>query len=381
MDMRRAFPRTYARRKSASPLDVVRLSGSDESMIHFLGIETSCDETAAAVVSVGGNVLSNVVYSQIADHAPYGGVVPEIAARAHVERLPGVVERALAEAGIGWDEVDGIAVTSEPGLASALLVGVAAAKALAMRLDRPLIAVHHIEAHLRSVFLAEAPALDPAEPVVVLVVSGGHTALFLLPRAAEAPRLLGHTLDDAAGEALDKGAKLLGLEYPGGPAIERAAEGGDPDRVPFPRGRLTSAEDCGGLDPALCFSFSGLKTALLYYLRDHPEGREEPARRDVAASYEAAVVGALTERVERALDHTGARQVAAAGGVARNRRLRTRLTELAARRGARIALAPPPFCTDNAAMVAAVAAAGLGRTVWPPSALEIAPVSPLGGPA
>ncbi len=343
-------------------------------MIHFLGIETSCDETAAAVVSSSGRVLSNIVYSQIADHAPFGGVVPEIASRAHVEWLPGIVRQALTEAGLAWGEIDGIAVTSEPGLASSLLVGVTAAKALALRLDRPLVAVNHIEAHLRSVFLGESP-LDPAAATVALVVSGGHTCLIeLAPDGA--PRLLGQTLDDAAGEALDKGAKLLGLGYPGGPAIEAAAGGGDPNRVAFPRGGVASAIE--GFDPALCFSFSGLKTALRYYLRDHPDARDALSLPHVAASYEQAVVSALVERLEAALERTGAPQAAAAGGVARNRRLRAQLAEMAARRGIRLGLAAPEFCADNAAMVAAVAAAGFGRTVRPVAGLEVRPSAPIG---
>lgn len=343
-------------------------------MIYFLGIETSCDETAAAVVSATGRVLSNVVYSQIAEHEPFGGVVPEIASRAHVERLPEIVERALAEAGISWAEVDGIAVTSEPGLASSLLVGVTAAKALALRLDRPLVAINHIEAHLRSVFLGDSP-LDPATPTVALVVSGGHTCLIAL-EGDGSPRLLGQTLDDAAGEALDKGAKLLGLGYPGGPAIEREGAAGDPNRILFPRGEVASAPE--GLDPALCFSFSGLKTALRYHLRDHPEALAPDQRPHVAASYEAAVVASLVERLEAALDRAGAPQAAAAGGVARNRRLRARLAEMAERRGVRLGLAAPEFCADNAAMVAAVAAAGYGHTVRPIAALEVRPTAPIG---
>ncbi len=344
-------------------------------MICFLGIETSCDETAAAVVTSAGRVLSNVVHSQIALHQPHGGVVPEIASRAHVELLPGIVERAISEAGIAWDEIDGIAVTSEPGLASALLVGVAAAQALALRLDRPLVAVNHIEAHLRSIFLGEGCPLDRALPTVALVVSGGHTCLIELS-PDRAPRLLGQTLDDAAGEALDKGAKLMGLGYPGGPAIEAAAAGGDSKRVAFPRGGVTSAIE--GLDPALCFSFSGLKTALRYYLRDHPEALNAEHLPHVAASYEEAVVSVLVERLESALTKTGASQAAAAGGVARNRRLRSRLAEMAARRGVRLGLAAPEFCSDNAAMVAAVAAAGFGRSVRPIGALDIRPTAPIG---
>lgn len=343
-------------------------------MIHFLGIETSCDETAAAVVSATGRVLSNVVYSQIAEHEPFGGVVPEIASRAHVERLPEIVERALAVAGISWAEVDGIAVTSEPGLASSLLVGVTAAKALALRLDRPLVAVNHIEAHLRSVFLGDSP-LNPAAPTVTLVVSGGHTCLIAL-EGNGSPRLLGQTLDDAAGEALDKGAKLLGLGYPGGPAIEREGAAGDPHRIAFPRGAVASAPD--GRDPATCFSFSGLKTALRYFVRDHPEALAADQRPHVAASYEAAVVAALVERLEAALERTGAPQAAAAGGVARNRRLRARLTEMAEQRGVRLGLAAPEFCADNAAMVAAVAAAGYGRTVRPIAELDVRPTAPIG---
>ncbi len=346
--------------------------------MNVLGIETSCDETAAAVVADGRRVLSDVLFSQVAQHRPFGGVVPELASRSHTEVLPGIVRRAVGESGVGWAGIDAVAATHGPGLASSLLVGVVAAKALGLALRRPLLAVHHLEAHLYSVYLADPPPARD-EPLLALVVSGGHTCLLALEPGA-GYRLLGQTLDDAAGEALDKGANLLGLGYPGGPAIERAAEGGDPGFVAFPRGQAPAGLPgaAPSLERDLCFSFSGLKTALRYYLKDHPDPSARGTLAHVAASYQEAVVEALVERLRRAAERTGADRIACAGGVARNRRLRGRLEETARALGARLHLAPPAFCTDNAAMVAAAAGGGYGRPVEDPDALDIHPGLSLG---
>jgi N6-L-threonylcarbamoyladenine synthase len=336
--------------------------------VNVLGIETSCDETAAAVVRDGREVLSSVVLSQVDLHRPYGGVVPEIASRSHVENLPAVIEAAVARARVPWGGVDAVAFTYGPGLATSLLVGIAAAKGLALSLGKPLCAVSHIEAHIYSVFLSPgAPAVEHVCPLVALVVSGGHTCLVRM----EGPgchELLGQTIDDAAGEAFDKGANLLGLGYPGGPAIERASRGGRSDYVRFPRGRQRKDRmRLEGVDPALCFSFSGLKTSLRYYLREHAaaadaEGNE---RASVAASYQEAIVDALASRCERAL--SGARCLAAGGGVTLNRRLRERLTALARARNVRLLLAEPAYCADNAAMIAGLAGAGQG--LWGAAAM------------
>jgi N6-L-threonylcarbamoyladenine synthase len=320
--------------------------------MNVLGIETSCDETAAAVVRDGRHVLSNVVLSQIAQHAPYGGVVPEIAARSHVECLPGVIEKAVTDADLDWPDIDTLAVTYGPGLASSLLVGMAAAKALAQRLGRPLIAINHLEAHLYSIFLdPDLPGPDKLCPLLILLVSGGHSCLVRMMGLGQYA-LLGQTLDDAAGEAFDKGATLLGLGYPGGPEIQRSSEGGDPAFVKFPRGRPT--KPISALDPNVCFSFSGLKTALLYYLKDHPDA----AVPDVAASYQEAIVDSLLDRTSRALN--GDQCLAAVGGVALNARLRDRLGELANDAGLRYIPAGRAYCTDNAAMIAGLAGAGRG---------------------
>ncbi|MGQ9663476.1 MAG: tRNA (adenosine(37)-N6)-threonylcarbamoyltransferase complex transferase subunit TsaD [Kiritimatiellia bacterium] len=329
--------------------------------MNVLGIETSCDETASAVVRDGTCVLSNVVFSQVALHAPYGGVVPEIASRCHVETLPGIIEEAVQRSNLDWNAIEAVAATYGPGLAPSLLVGVSAAKGLALRLDRPLFLTNHIEAHIYSIFVGpQAPQPSEVCPLLVLVVSGGHTALVRMEELGRY-RILGQTVDDAAGEAFDKGANLLGLGYPGGPAIDRMSRGGDPAFVKFPRGRQREARcRLPGLDPDLCFSFSGLKTALLYYLREHPvcTGREEVA--SLAASYQEAIVDALVERCDRALSDE--RFLAAVGGVALNRRLRTKLKDLAERRNANLILAEPQYCADNAAMVAGLAGKGCGIT-------------------
>ncbi len=348
--------------------------------MNILGIETSCDETAAAVVADGRRVLSNVVFSQIDQHRPYGGVVPEVASRCHVERLPGILREAVESSRLGWGDLDAVAVTCGPGLASALLVGVAAAKALALRLERPLIAVNHLAGHLESVFLGEGVPDGLAEREgLALLVSGGHTSLVQV-RGRARPRLVGQTLDDAAGEALDKGAKLLHLGYPGGPVIERVAVGGNRSYVRFPRGPLAAPGEvaAGGLDRDLCFSFSGLKTALLYRLRDHPEDSVGEPMRDLVASYQEAVVDALIGRVRLAATRLRPAWLACAGGVARNRRLRERLGETAEWLQLPLLLARPEFCTDNAAMIAAAAGSGRGCRVDPPSALDVRPSFPLG---
>ena len=333
--------------------------------MNVLGIETSCDETSAAVVRDGTVVLSNVVYSQIAQHRPYGGVVPEIASRSHVEEIGGIVSKAMADAGLDWKDLDAVAVTYGPGLASSLLVGLAAAKALALRLAKPMVPVNHVEAHLFSLFLGEeSPRPETACPLVALMVSGGHTALVRMDKVGRY-HLLGQTLDDAAGEALDKGANLMKLGYPGGPEIEKVATGGDPTYVKFPRGVVANPRDdrIGDLDPRLCFSFSGLKTALLYYLKDHPQVLTDGTLKHVAASYQEAAFDALLSRTERALQQERVSFFGCVGGVAKNQRLREKLVGLAKKYDLQLLLAPMAYCTDNAAMVAALAGAtGLSAT-------------------
>lgn len=344
----------------------------------LLGIESSCDETAAAVVRAGREVLSSVVNSQIASHRPYGGVVPEIASREHVGNLPVVVAEAVARAGLGWGRIDAIAVTHGPGLVSSLLIGLSGARALGQALGKPVWGVNHLEAHIAGVFLdPAAPAPAAAGPILVLLVSGGHSALIEMLSVGDY-RILGQTLDDAAGECLDKGANLLGLGYPGGPVIERAAQGGDPAFVKFPRGleHAKGRKTGNGLNIAMCLSFSGLKTALLYHLKKHPQDRETHLA-DLAAAYQAAVMDSLAARAERALVATGARALACVGGVAKNAVLRGKLEALTRRHGAQLLLTPLAYCTDNAAMVAAAAGlrelAGLGN----PPALEADPSLPL----
>lgn len=307
----------------------------DESTV-ILGIETSCDETAAAVVMGGTDVLSSVVSSQIDIHARFGGVVPEIASRAHLEIIRPVIDEALETAGVHNERIDAVAVTVGPGLIGALLVGVAAAKATAFALDRPLIGVNHLEAHLYAALLDDP---DLEFPAVVLLVSGGNTLLLSMD-APGSYRLLGATIDDAAGEAFDKIARFLDLGYPGGPAIDRAAQSGNPTAIDFPRAMLHDGFD---------FSFSGLKTAVTNHVRKHPD----VATNDVAASFQAAVVDVLVAKVLRAARETSARSVVLGGGVAANSLLRSEVERLAGAGGFRVALPSRAMCTDNAAMIAA----------------------------
>jgi N6-L-threonylcarbamoyladenine synthase len=301
-----------------------------------LGIETSCDETAAALVMGGGDVLSSVVSSQIELHATFGGVVPEIASRAHLELLNPVIARAIVEGGVDDRRIDAIACTIGPGLIGALLVGVSAAKALALAWDVPFVGVNHLEAHLYSALLDD-PSIEL--PIVVLLVSGGHTMLVEMIAPGEY-RVLGQTIDDAAGEAFDKVARFLGLGYPGGPAIERAAASGDPEAIAFPRAMR---------DDGLDFSFSGLKTAVLNHVRAHPDVETT----DVAASFQAAVVDVLVHKARKAARSVGAKGLALGGGVAANSELRERLLDACTDDGLRGFLPSRAMCTDNAAMIAA----------------------------
>ncbi|MCU0270120.1 MAG: tRNA (adenosine(37)-N6)-threonylcarbamoyltransferase complex transferase subunit TsaD [Acidimicrobiales bacterium] len=300
-----------------------------------LGIETSCDETAAAVVVDAHHVVSSVVSSQVDLHARFGGVVPEIASRAHVELLAPVVAQAMIEAGVDGD-VDAVAATVGPGLIGSLLVGVSAAKTLALVWGVPFVGVNHLEAHLYASFLEEP---DLPLPVVVLLVSGGHTLLVLM-EAHGRYRLLGGTIDDAAGEAFDKVARFLGLGYPGGPAIDRVATQGDPAAIAFPRAIPDEAYD---------FSFSGLKTAVINHVRKHPE----VVTADVAASFQEAVVDVLVTKTLAAAQQHGASGICLAGGVAANSRLRERVLDTCVQHGLHPFLPSPSMCTDNAAMVAA----------------------------
>lgn len=306
----------------------------------ILGLETSCDETAAAVVR-GHGVMCSLLHSQHEVHGKFGGVVPELASRRHVEKVEAVLRAAMDGAGARWSDLDAVAVTRGPGLAGALLVGVSVGKALAYALGIPLIGVNHLEGHIVSAWI-EQP--DFPMPCVVLVVSGGHTHLFLASPDGSY-ELLGRTLDDAAGEAFDKGAKMLGLGYPGGPAIDRLAREGDARRVRFPRPHLRS----GSLD----FSFSGLKTSLLYYLRDAKRAGRSPVIADVAAGYQEAIVEVLVEKAFAAVRRCRVGALAVVGGVSANSRLRALLHERASERGVRMVLPSLTYCTDNAAMIAA----------------------------
>ena len=310
-----------------------------------LGIETSCDETAAAVVERAHLVRSSVVSSQVERHAPFGGVVPEIAGRAHVEQMVPVIAEALVSAGAEGADLDAVAATTGPGLAGSLLIGVSAAKALSLVWDVPFVSVNHLEAHLYASFLEEP---DLELPLVVLLVSGGHTMLVLMEDHCRY-RLLGSTLDDAAGEAFDKVARYLGLGYPGGPAIDELAVEGDPSAFAYPRSMVQENPSTLPEDRRFAFSFSGLKTAVVNHVRNEPGAPTA----DVAASFQEAVVDALVTKARWAVEATGAKGMCLGGGVAANSRLRERFLDTCGDLGVRAFLPSRAMCTDNAAMVAA----------------------------
>lgn len=324
-----------------------------------LGVETSCDETSVAVVREG-RVLANVVSSQVQLHADYGGVVPELAARAHLKNLPPLARLALREAGVRIDEIDAFAATRGPGLPMALLVGWRFAQATAFARGRPCVAIHHHEAHLFSPWITGKPPradFDPFEPNVSLIVSGGHTMLVDVPEEGR-HRVLGGTIDDAAGECFDKTAKLIGLPYPGGPELDRLAEDGDAKAFDFPRPLLHDRGDD--------FSFSGLKTSVRYFLRDHPEVLTDGQRlRDLCASVRAAIVEVLVTKTLRCARRLGRGCVTASGGVSCNRALRRQLAGECQRLGLTLRLVEPAFATDNAAMIAVLAERKLMREPAP----------------
>jgi len=314
----------------------------------ILGLETSCDETSAAVVVDGRQVRSDIVSSQVDLHAKYGGVVPEIASRAHIERIGPIIEEALARAGVTYRDLDAVAVTVGPGLVGSLLIGITAAKTLSLAHEMPLVAVDHIEAHATSAALAADP---PPWPAVALVVSGGHTSLYLVRDFLDI-ELLGQTVDDAAGEAFDKVAAILELGYPGGPVIDRVARTGNPAAIHFPRPWIH--------EPHFDFSFSGLKTAVLYHVYGH--GKKYGSVRhlsaaavaDIAASFQAALVETLVAKTVAAAQHAEVENVVVGGGVAANTALRAALQQACAAARLRLVLTPLEFCTDNAAMIAAI---------------------------
>jgi N6-L-threonylcarbamoyladenine synthase len=321
----------------------------------ILALETSCDDTCAAIIDAGGRVLANVISSQQA-HVAFGGVVPEIASRHHLELVNAIVAQALEQSGKSLERVELVAATRGPGLVGALLVGLSTAKAIAAARELPFAAVDHLQGHVAANFLANGEAFEP--PFVCLIASGGHT---LLVRVDEHDgfEVLGRALDDAAGEAFDKGARMLGLGYPGGPALERLAADGDPQAFPFPgslqeRSRRGRGAGRGAFAQGLDFSFAGVKTALLYTLRELPEAEARRRAADLAASYQAAILDSLIARAERALERTGLDRLAVGGGVAANGVLRERLRRL----GAALHVPAPELCTDNAAMIASAARFG-----------------------
>lgn len=304
-----------------------------------LGIESSCDETAAAVVKNGREVLSNVISSQIDIHTLYGGVVPEIASRKHIERINQVIREALTEANVSLQEIDAISVTYGPGLVGALLVGVGEAKALAYAVHKPLVGVHHIEGHIAANYI-EHPDLEP--PFLCLVVSGGHTHLVQV-KEYDSFEIIGCTHDDAAGEAFDKVARAIGLGYPGGPKVDKVAKEGNPHAIEFPRAKIAGAE--------FDFSFSGVKSAVLNYLNQCEMRGEKYVQADVAASFQMAVVDVLVGRAVAAAQKLGEKRIAVAGGVAANSQLRSKMQEACEKAGIRLYYPSPIFCTDNAAMI------------------------------
>jgi N6-L-threonylcarbamoyladenine synthase len=322
-----------------------------QETINILGIETSCDETAAAVVADGRVVESSIVASQTKLHEKYGGVVPEIASRAHIEKIYPVIAEAMEQAGVGKDDIDAIAVANQPGLTIALIIGVTAAKTLSIAWEKPLIAINHLHAHLQSAMLAEE---DFKLPAIALIVSGGHTCLYDYHSPLE-PKLLGSTIDDAAGEAFDKVANILRLPYPGGPSIEEAAKNGNPNAIKFPQSMLGRE--------SLDFSFSGVKTAVLYYCRgqdmkgeDKVDSMSEQEIADIAASFQAAVIDVLVKKTQRATKKIGANTILLGGGVAANSHLRDALQKMCDNTvpPKKLLVAPKQYCTDNAVMVASL---------------------------
>lgn len=307
--------------------------------IYILGIESSCDETAAAVVKNGREVLSNIISSQIVIHRKFGGVVPEIASRKHIENIMPVIDEALTQAGVSLEQIDAVAVTYGPGLVGALLVGLSAAKSLAWAADKPLIGVNHLEGHVFANFLT-AQELEP--PFMALVVSGGHTAL-LKVTGYNSFELLGQTRDDAAGEAFDKIARVMGLPYPGGPEIEKLALNGNPHAIEFPIAKLDAHYE---------FSFSGLKSAVINYLHNQQQAGREVNRADVAASFQHAVVDALVRKAETAMKDTGYKKIVLAGGVSANKTLQNTLAESMEKIGCQLVHPTSILCTDNAVMIA-----------------------------
>ncbi len=310
--------------------------------MRILGIESSCDDCAAAIVRNGREVLSHAIHSQFHIHRPYGGVVPELASRDHLEKIIPVIEKAMQDARLDWKDLDGIAVTCGPGLIGSLLVGLSAAKAISFVLDIPLCGVNHLEGHLSAVFL-EPPS--PAFPFLGLIVSGGHTSLYRVQGFGDYT-LLGQTRDDAAGEAFDKVAKLLGLGYPGGIAIDRLAAEGNPEAFRFPR--AMSSKD------TLDFSFSGLKTSVRYFLDQRGKAFAEEHMADVVASFQEAVVDSLLIKLSQAVGKTDIRRIVVCGGVASNSRLRASLKRISEEESLEVYFPSPALCTDNASMIAAV---------------------------
>ena len=337
----------------------------DEPLV--LGVETSCDETGVGIVR-GRTLLADAVASSVDEHARYGGVVPEVASRAHLEAMVPTIQRALAEAGVKPADLDGIAVTAGPGLAGALLVGVAAAKAYAYALDKPLYGVNHLASHICVDQLEHGPL---PEPTMALLVSGGHSSLLLSPDITGDVRPLGATIDDAAGEAFDKVARVLGLGFPGGPAIDREAGEGDPNAIPFPRGLTGRGSGLPGhRHGEYDFSFSGLKTAVARWVEARQRDGERVPVADVAASFQEAVADVLTRKAVRACQDSGVDHLMIGGGVAANSRLRAMAAERCSRAGIVLRVPRPGLCTDNGAMVAALGAemVARGRT---PSAFDL----------
>jgi len=333
----------------------------NEGSMRVLAIETSCDDTGAAIILNGRKILSNIVSSQVPIHQKYGGVVPELASRKHIESIVPIVTEALNKAKVTLKEIDGIAVTQGPGLVGSLLVGLSFAKSVAFATGLPFIGVNHIEAHLSAIFLDEKP---PRFPFIGLVVSGGHTSLFRMDGFGKYQRL-GQTRDDAAGEAFDKVGKLLGLGYPGGPIIDELSKTGNPKAVRFPRPVLAKN--------SLDFSFSGLKTAVVNYVKTHPEPPEsypDGLVKDIVSSFQEAIIDVLVKKTIQAAQHQGLNRIVLSGGVAANQRLRQRMKEEAIERKLKVYIPSPIFCTDNAAMVGVVGYEYLKQGIRSPLSLN-----------